>query len=396
MTVGSMRAGVRPRLSVNFSARDLVSYLSGDVLNGATDWPSGDRIAHLLTSGRGALYVLLKSLNLPPGSRVGVPLFVCEAVSEAVAHAGHRPVFLDVDPATMVVSPLSVADGPQLDALVAVHLFGNPVDVDSISGGGRLPVIEDCAHAIFSEFRGVQVGTRGAGAIYSFGLGKPISIGRLGAAVVSERANSDELTGIVRQMSGESASDIAYQAFRSFMISALYRPPWYGTFSYRLGRTFEESIDPMSHKTAEFRVSRGRLLSLIRSKIRDYRLRLRVQQEAWQTLSDILADWSAIGLEPQEIQKGGISDRWLFAIRCRSLAQRDGLAAALLGVGIDSIKMYDRVPLIARSRYGYRGGASVAEELCHTVLALPVASPDGTSDATWLAPRLIESMKGVR
>src|SRR5712691_8289746 len=98
------RPGMRPRLPVNFSARDLVACLGQEPWTGQWEWPPEGCDVYLTTSGRASLYLLLKSLGLRPGSRIGVPLFVCDAVFEAVVRAGHRPVFLDVDPTTMVLS----------------------------------------------------------------------------------------------------------------------------------------------------------------------------------------------------------------------------------------------------------------------------------------------------
>src|SRR6266566_2425388 len=143
------RPSVRPRLRVNFDSRDFVASFGQSCSTGQRDWPPNGYDVFLTTSGRASLYLLLKSIGLRPGSLIGVPLFVCDAVFEAIVRAGHQPVFLDVDPATMIVTPSQLPARRSIDALVAVHLFGNPVDVESIASHYGVPVIEDCAHALF-------------------------------------------------------------------------------------------------------------------------------------------------------------------------------------------------------------------------------------------------------
>ena len=389
------RPSVRPRLRVNFNARDLVASFGQARPSGQRDWPPSGYEAYLTTSGRASLYLLLKSIGLRPGSRIGVPLFVCDAVFEAIVRAGHHPVFLDVDRATMILAPSQFSAGHSIDAIVAVHLFGNPVDVESIMSSSEIPVIEDCAHALFSKVRGKRVGTIGIGAIYSFGLGKPISIGNLGAAVVPEVTFVEEITKTTREMPQESRLTNAYRAIRSFAISALYRRPWYGMFSYELGRLFEQSLDPMNHGVPNYEVSRTGSRSLLEGKFRMYQASLAAQQERWRALFDAVSDGGADLFIPQAIEKHVLSDSWMFAVRCPSNSTRDSLAKSLLRRGIDSIKMYEQVPLIARTRYGYAGGAPVADQLCQTVLGLPVSFAGPVDDSS-LASLLSQAVRTLR
>jgi len=389
------RPSVRPRLRVNFNARDFIASFGHPRSSGQRDWPTNGYDVYLTTSGRASLYLLLKSIGLRPGSRIGVPLFVCDAVFEAIVRAGHHPVFLDVDPTTMILSASQLPTRHSIDALVAVHLFGNPVDVESVVSHWGVPVIEDCAHALFSSVRGKRVGTIGSGAIYSFGLGKPISIGNLGAAVVPDVTFVEEITRTTREMPQESQLANAYRAIRSFAISALYRSPWYGMFSYELGRLFEHSLDPMNHGVPDYEVSRRGARGLLEGKFRSYQEDLTAQQERWRALFDAVSDGSADLVIPQAIEKHVLSDSWMFAVRCPSSSARDGLAKSLLRRGIDSIKMYEQVPLIARTRYGYVGGAPIADELCQTVLGLPVSSTGPVDDSS-LASLFAQAVRTVR
>ncbi len=396
MTSTSGRPGLRPRLWVDFSMRDTLACFQGDSHVRSEDGLQTEPgRSLLLNSGRASLHVLLESLSLPAGSKVGVPLFVCEAVFEAVVRAGCKPVFLDVDPETMIL-PASQTDWQDaVAALVAVHLFGNPVDVQTLSDGRSIPVIEDCAHALFSTMRGRRVGTQGIGAIYSFGLGKPISIGRLGAAIAVGKEAAKSLGRAVGETPPETWGERASRGIQSGAISALYRQPWYGMFAYELGRTFERTLDPMTHNVREYTAADVRLWGLVVSKLSSYRSRVHIQQDAWKVLADAVIDGSGNEITPQITEAGGTSDQWALAMSCGSRDRRDALARALLGVEIDSINMYDGVPECASRRFGYRGGAPVAERLSKTVLAIPVLTGNRADSVERVAGRLSDAVRTV-
>src|SRR5207249_5631019 len=85
MTSTSGRPALRPRLWVDFSMRDVLACFQGDDHFRSEDGlPIQPGASLLLNSGRASLHVLLESLSLPAGSKIGVPLFVCDAVFEAV------------------------------------------------------------------------------------------------------------------------------------------------------------------------------------------------------------------------------------------------------------------------------------------------------------------------
>jgi len=146
----------------------------------------------------------------------------------------------------------------------------------------------------------------------------------------------------------------------------------------------------MGHHVSDYEAPKARLQGLVRSKIHSYRARLRKQRQFWHVLSDAMADGSADTFVPQETERDGVSDQWLFAIRCSSTTKRDALADTLLKSGIDSMKMYDQVPEMARLYYGYRGDAIEAEKLCHTVLGIPVLTADATTVDFPLATELFK------
>lgn len=141
-------------------------------------------------NGTDALEIALEALELPPGSEVIVPANSFIATAEAVTRAGHRVVFCDCDPDSYT---LSVADaarrvGAATRAIIPVHLYGQPCDMDGVrqlADAHGLKVIEDCAQAHGAEFRGRKVGTFGELAAFSFYPGKNLGAYGDGGAIVS-------------------------------------------------------------------------------------------------------------------------------------------------------------------------------------------------------------------
>jgi len=83
-------------------------------------------------SGRVALMLALQALPLPPGARIGVPLYCCPVVFKAIEAANCTHCFVDIDPTTACISPSDVdRKRHEIDALIAVHMFGNTCDMDA-------------------------------------------------------------------------------------------------------------------------------------------------------------------------------------------------------------------------------------------------------------------------
>jgi dTDP-4-amino-4,6-dideoxygalactose transaminase len=130
--------------------------------------------------GRMALYFILKSMELPPGSEVIVPAFTFWVVPEIVRVAGLTPVFADVDPATFTLCPRAVerAITPNTRAVLPTHLYGMACDMYPILNLAQrygLKVIEDCAHSLGATYDGRMVGTLGDASFFSFQAFKPLN-----------------------------------------------------------------------------------------------------------------------------------------------------------------------------------------------------------------------------
>lgn len=132
-----------------------------------------------------ALHVSMVAAELEPGSEViTTPLTFCATVN-AIVHAGLTPVLADVDPVTQCIDPAAIeaAITPRTRAILPVHFAGRPCDMDAILAIAQkhgLLVIEDCAHAIETEYKGRKAGTFGDFGCFSFYATKNVATGEGG------------------------------------------------------------------------------------------------------------------------------------------------------------------------------------------------------------------------
>jgi perosamine synthetase len=144
-----------------------------------------------VTSGTAALHVALTALGIGPGMEVIVPALTFVAPANAVLYAGATPVIVDVDPATWTLSPAAVAAAitSRTRAIVAVHLYGQPCEMDAIRAIARthdLFVIEDAAEAHGATHRGRPVGGMGNVGCFSFYGNKAVTTGEGGICVTDD------------------------------------------------------------------------------------------------------------------------------------------------------------------------------------------------------------------
>ena len=153
-------------------------------------------VSHCVGVGNGtdAITIVLKALGIGPGDEVIVPANSFIATSEAVTNAGAHVVFVDMDPTTYNIDVAAIE--PKITArtraIIPVHLYGQPADMDPILALSRkykLRVIEDSAQAHGAVYKGRTIGSIGDAATFSFYPGKNLgAYGDAGAIVTNDEA----------------------------------------------------------------------------------------------------------------------------------------------------------------------------------------------------------------
>ena len=141
-----------------------------------------------VNSGTSAMHLCLRGLGIEAGDEVIVPSFTFVAVANAVRYERATPVFVDIEPHTLNLDPEKVeaAITPRTKAIIAVHTFGVPAEMDAIIEIARrhsLWLVEDACEAIGAEYRGHKVGTFGDAAAFGFYPNKQITTGEGGVLV---------------------------------------------------------------------------------------------------------------------------------------------------------------------------------------------------------------------
>jgi dTDP-4-amino-4,6-dideoxygalactose transaminase len=133
----------------------------------------GARHAIAVNSCTGGLHVALAAAGIGQGDEVIVPTMTFCSTANVVVHLGATPIIVDVEPDTLNIAPqsLEAAVTPRTEAVIPVHLYGHPCDMDrinEIAKAHRLLVVEDAAHAVAAEWRGQRIGSLSPATAFSF------------------------------------------------------------------------------------------------------------------------------------------------------------------------------------------------------------------------------------
>jgi dTDP-4-amino-4,6-dideoxygalactose transaminase len=363
-----------PRNNWDFKTRDLFTSVVGSFQEKFSPHSAIAELfgseAVLTTSGRASLVAILRALQLPRGSGVAVPLYCCQVVFEAIVHAGCVPIFVDVDEDDHCISPHDLRGKlHRVSAIIAVHMFGHPADMNRLREvAGEIPLIEDCAHSLFSEYQGKATGWLGDAAFFSFRNGKYLSSGEGSVVLARDPRLREKIAGIVGSYRTWNRPREIMHALFSYAKAVGYRRPAYGLAGHRLGRALDEGLNLSAKSGIDLRrISRG-YHGLIEDRLKDFRVKVERQRSN----SDVLLQ--AIREGPVVLPKESGSVRWNgyhFGIRLPDRRHRDSLSEFLFQRGIDTSPYLDDITEIATGQYAYTGGCPVSEGLAKTLLVLP-------------------------
>lgn len=175
---------------------------------------NGFENAVALSSCTAALFLSLKALGIGPGDEVITTAMTFCSTINVIIHSGAKPILCDIDPKTKNINPLEIEKkiNNKTKAIIPVHYTGFPCEMDSImkiANRNKLYVVEDCAHAFETFYKGQRCGSFGIVGCYSFYATKNIAIGEGGMAVT----NNADIAKKIRIMSLHGLSKDAWKRF---------------------------------------------------------------------------------------------------------------------------------------------------------------------------------------
>jgi dTDP-4-amino-4,6-dideoxygalactose transaminase len=178
----------------------------------------GVRYAVAVNSGTSAVHLALLAAGIQPGDEVITVPCTFVATVAAVQYAGARPVFVDVDPFTYTMDPSRIEQAitSRTRAILPVHLYGNPVEMDSIREVARLhrlAVIEDAAQAHGAEYRGRRCGSLGDLGCFSFYPGKNLGAYGEGGIVTTNDPDRARTIRMLRDWGAEKKYEHVLKGF---------------------------------------------------------------------------------------------------------------------------------------------------------------------------------------
>lgn len=287
-------------------------------------------------NGLDALLLVLKAWGIGDGDEVIVPSNTYIATALAVTYVGATPVFVEPDIRTYNIDPalIEAKITPKTKAIMPVHLYGQPCDMDPILAIARkhnLYVLEDCAQAHGATYKGKVIGSFGDAAGFSFYPGKNLgALGDAGATVTGDKALADKVRAL-----GNYGSD------------------------YKYHHIYKGNNSRLDELQAAFLSAKLPLMDKVNENRR------------------YIADRYLKGIKNPEIVLPYVPEYavpvWhLFAIRCQ---KRDELAKYLADKGIGTNKHYP-IPMHLQDCYadlGIREGElPIAEEISATELSIPM------------------------
>lgn len=293
------------------------------------------------SSGTSALHMAMLILGIGPGDEVITTPFSFVASSNSVLMVGATPVFVDIDPQTynLDVGEIEKRITPRTKAILPVHVFGYPADMNAILDLARrhgLYVVEDACEALGSTYGGRKVGTFGDLAAFGFYPNKQMTTGE-GGMLVTRSAEWAELARSLRnQGRGKDGVWLVHE---------------------RLG--FNYRLDEMS---AAIGLAQLRKLDRLLTK--------RAQVARW--YDERLREFPDVVLPPRPVDE---SMSWfVYVVRFATPQQRDRVMKGLLADGIGCRPYFSPIHLqpFYRQQFGYRpGDFPITERVAQTTLALP-------------------------
>jgi dTDP-4-amino-4,6-dideoxygalactose transaminase len=187
-------------------------------------------------TARVGLRLLLSSISTKR-LRIGVQVYTCHTVFQAIKRAGHDIVFLDLtNDLTLDINHLN-ENKTKIDVLIITHTFGTAEKVKEIKEILKdIIIIEDCSHAFLTSYQGKSCGTYGDAAIFSFGLGKFPPIGSGGLCVINNPGKFPTIDSEYQVLHFSNNLSALKEYVKILVYSFMLKSPFYGAFTYKIGK----------------------------------------------------------------------------------------------------------------------------------------------------------------
>jgi dTDP-4-amino-4,6-dideoxygalactose transaminase len=323
---------------------------------------AGTRFAVACSSGTAGLHVALNRLGLGPGDEVVTSSFSFIASANVILHERATPVFAEIDEATLNVDPAAVeaAITPRTRAILPIHIFGYPCDIEAISriaADRGIPVVEDACEALGCTVAGRPVGTHGNPAVYGFYPNKQLTTGEGGMITSDDEDVALELRSLVNQGRSDNGDWLVHQ---------------------RIG--FNQRMDEMS---AAVGIAQLEKLDAL----------LEARRRVAESYDELLA-----GIDRVELPHRGPEARswFIYYVRLAEDVDRDAVAAGLAARGIATRPYLPAIHLQPpyRERFGFAEGMlPVTERVSRSTLALPFYAQLEDDDVAHVASSLREVLQ---
>lgn len=301
-------------------------------------------------SGRDALDLILDALGLVAGDELVVPAYTLGELVTRLQARGLQPVAADVDIDTFAVTQQSVARAitPRTRAVVALHVFGAPCDIEGIAAvtaARGLPLIEDCAHAFGAGIGGRSAGSFGTAALFSLEVAKPVAAFGGGLLVV---ANEDLLATAAMRLDQRQRNPwpVTRKALMKCVEELAVRSPAYGIAARLMFREqksggFEQLYRGLHDRVRPANVAfNGFQARMATRRLARLPQRNRELNALWQAIAESLPP----GFTPQNRNRFGEPTAYNFVARydgdlsaLRGRAQARGLDLAIHGEVLDNV-----------------------------------------------------------
>lgn len=319
-------------------------------------------VFYYTNTARAGLRSLLSSISNQK-LRIGVQVFTCHTVFQAIKKAGHDIVFLDMNNEYKLDLKYLNERKDKIDVLILTHTFGYPEQFDEIRKiiGNKI-IIEDCAHAFLSNYKGRLCGTLGDASIYSFGLGKFPPIGAGGGVLLNNPKHFPKFSNLYKNLPKETSVNSLFTWSKIMAYSILLHQPFYGLIALKLGKRLDKKYDFIGKSS--FRESQG--FSFSRKILYYYYPFFSKVIKKNQNNYELITGKYKIKCIP--IPKETVPNFYIVPIIYRN---RDKLYDCLLKNNIEAGKHFERSIEWAKE-FGYQNDCPMAEHLSKTVLTIPL------------------------